>query len=187
MDRIMIRGDEEDIVRELSKYVNGDGARVVVRSLLAFSNVIDDDEELEIIRGKDGQKKSMGFVIPKTNYYINLKMTTIAFIGLLLDIEFTEGFSSFTLGIFGVVADIIRKLSDTEKCVLLLVKAGDVWVEKGKYVLKDSTFCINYVRNCDCRQYDRCSLTQDLLMATIQELLDKNIVKQKENCLVYRF
>lgn len=114
-------------------------------------------------------------------------MTTIAFIGLLLDIEFTEGFSSFVLGVFGVVADVIRKLSDTEKCVLLLVKAGDILIEEGQYVLKDSALCINYVRNCACRQYDRCSLLQELLMATIQGLLEKNIVKQKENCLVYRF
>lgn len=187
MNRIMIRGDEEDVIEELSKYVNGDGVRVVVRSLLAFSNVIDDDEELEINRGQDCQENSMGFVIPKTNYYINLKMTTIAFVGLLLDIGFTEGFSSFTLSIFGVTADAIRKLSDTAKCVLLLVKAGDVWVEEGKYILRDSALCINYARNCGCRQYDRCSLPQNLLIATIRELLEKNIIKQKGNCLVYRF
>lgn len=187
MERIIISGDENDIVLELSKYVNSNGARAIVRSLPLFSNVIDDEEKVEIIRGEHGQKNGMGFVIPKTNYYINLKMTTIAFVGLLLDIGFTEGFTSFALSIFGVTADAIRKLSDTEKCVLVLVKAGEVWVEEGKYMLKDSASCVNYARGCDCRQYDRCSLPQDLLAATIQELLEKNIIKQKENFLVYRF
>lgn len=124
MERIIISGDENDIVLELSKYINSNGARAIVRSLPLFSNVIDDDEEVEITRREHGQKNGMGFVIPKTNYYINLKMTTIAFVGLLLDIGFTEGFTSFALSIFGVTADAIRKLSDTEKCVLVLVKAG---------------------------------------------------------------
>lgn len=64
MERIMVCGDEKDIVEELSKYVNGDGVRVVVRNLLAFSNMIDDDEEMEIIKEKDGRKNSMGFVLP---------------------------------------------------------------------------------------------------------------------------
>lgn len=187
MDRIVVCGDEEDIVKEFSKYVNDDEVRAVVRSLLTFDYMIDDDEKLEIITEEAVSEKGIGFVIPKTNYYINLRMTTIAFIGLLLDIEFTEGFLSFILSVFGVTADAIRKLSDTAKCVLLLVKAGDVWSEEGKYVLKDSVCCINYMRSCDYRQYARCSLPQDLLIATIRELLEKNIIKQKGNQLVYKF
>ena len=187
MGRIVIRGDEEVMVEELSKYVSRDGARVFVRSLLALNNVIDDDEKIEIVKGKDGQKNSMGFMIPKTNYYINLKMTTIAFIGLLLDIRFTEGFSSFALSVFGVTADMIRKLSNTAKCVLLLVKSGDILAEEDKYVLGDSVSCINFACNCDYRRYNRCSLSQEILRDTIRELLEKGIIKQKGNCLVYRF
>ena len=187
MERIIVCGNENDIVSELSKYVNSDGARIFVHNLQMFSNVLDEDERVEIKREKRKQKTGMGFVVPKTNYYINLKMTTIAFIGLLLDISFTEGFTSFALEIFGVTAGVIRKLSDKEKCVLFHIKAGNVWAEDGKYSLRESVPCINYIRKCEWQQYDRCGISEEEIGGIIQELLKKNIIKQKGNLLIYRF
>lgn len=187
MERIVVRGDEKDIISELSKYINPGDVRIVVRSLPAFSELLEDDEFLEISKDAQEQGNGMGFVIPKTNYYINLKMTTIALIGLLLDIGFTEGFAAFILGIFGVAADVIRKLSDMEKCVLLLVKEDAVLAGEGKYTLRDSLPCVNYACECGCRQYDRCGLPEDILTATMQKLLEKNIIKQTGDSLVYRF
>lgn len=187
MERIVVRGDEKEIIAELSKYIDPGDVRIVVRSLPVFSELIDDDEVLEISKETQEQGSSMGFVVPKTNYYINLKKTTIALIGLLLDIGFAEGFAAFILGIFGVSADVIRKLSDTEKCVLFLVKADAVLVKAGKYELKESAICINYARECGCRQYDKCSLFEDVLTDTVRKLLEKNIIKQNGNLLVYRF
>lgn len=187
MERIIVCGDEKDIIFELSKYIKPDDVRIVVRTLPVFSEVIGDDEVLEIKEGSQVQEKVMGYVIPKTNYYINLKITTIAFIGLLLDISFTEGFAAFILSIFGVTADVIRRLSDTEKCVLILVKEDAVLVRERKYTLKDSMSCVNYACKCDCRQYDKCGLSEDILTATVQKLLEKNIIKQTGNSLIYRF
>lgn len=187
MERIVVRGDEKEIIAELSKYIDPGDVRIVVRSLPVFSELIEDDETLEISKGTQEQGSGMGFVVPKTNYYINLKKTTIAFIGLLLDVGFAEGFAAFILSIFGVSADVIRELSDTEKCVLFLVKADAVLAGEGKYMLRDSLPCINYARECGCRQYDKCSLPEDILTDTVQKLLEKNIIKQKGNLLVYRF
>lgn len=187
VERVVVQGKEKDVISELSKYISPDDVRMAVRSLPAFRDVIDDDEVLEIKRESRMQENAMEFMIPKTNYYINLKITTVAFIVFLLDLEFAEGFASFVFGIFGVTADVIRKLSDTEKCVLLFVKADAVWMEDGKYVLRDSTPCIHYARKCDCRQYDRCGLSRDILTATVEKLLEKDIIKQKRGLLVYRF
>lgn len=187
MERIVVRGDEKEIIAELSKYIDPGDVRMVVRSLPVFGELIEDDETLEISKGTQEQGSSMGFVVPKTNYYINLRKTTIALIGLLLDIGFAEGFAAFIFGIFGVSADVIRKLSDTEKCVLFLVKADAVLTREGKHMLRDSLPCINYARECDCRQYDKCGLSEDMLTVTLQKLLEKNIIKQKGNLLVYRF
>lgn len=187
MERIVVHGDEKEIISELSKYINPDDVRIVVRSLPAFRELIEDDEALEIRKESREQGSGMGFVIPKTNYYINLKMTTIAFIGLILDIAFTKGFAAFIFGLFGFTADVIRKLPDTEKCVLLLVKEGAVLAGDGKYTLGDSLPCVNFARECDGRQYDKCSLPEEMLTATVQKLLEKNIIKQTGNSLEYRF
>ncbi len=187
MERIVIHGDEKEIIGELSNYINPDDVRIVVRSLPVFRELIEDDETLEIRKGSQEQGSGMAFVIPKTNYYINLKVTTIAFIGLILDIAFAEGFAAFILGLFGVTADVIRKLSDTEKCVLLFVKEDAVLPNEGKYTLRDSLPCINYARECGCRQYDKCGLSEETLTATVQKLLEKSIIKQTGNSLEYRF
>lgn len=187
MEHFIIRGNEEDVISELSKYMDTSGARTIVRNLSFFNDLIDDDEILEINGKVHGQGDRMEFMVPKTNYYINLKMTTIAFMGLLLDIGFTEGITSFVLNIFGVAADAIRKLSDTEKCVLLLIKRGFILIDESKYVLDDPTPCINYARYCDCRQYDKCNLPKDILYDTVQKLLGKNIIRHIGDSLVYRF
>lgn len=97
------------------------------------------------------------------------------------------GFAAFILGIFGVTADVIRKLSDMEKCVLLFVKEDAVLASEGKYTLRDSLPCVNYARECGCRQYDKRSLPEDILTDTVQKLLEKNIIKQTGNSLEYRF
>ncbi len=187
MERIVVRGDETDIISELSKYVNSKDVKILVRNLPVFAELIGDDEVIETRKYIQVQGSGLDFVIPKTNYYINLKITTIAFIGLILDIGFTEGLASFILNVFGVTADVIRKLSDTEKCVLLFVKANAVLVKEGKYILNNSMLCINYVCECNYRQYDKCCLSEDILTATVQKLAEKNIVKQIGNLLSYRF
>lgn len=187
MQHIKIQGNENDIISELSQYMSSSNARIIVRNLSAFTDLIDDDETLEINREYPDSGDSMDFLIPATNYYVNLKMTTLAFIGLMLDIEFTKGFAAFILSVFGITADAIRKLSDTEKCVLLLIKAEAVLLKEGRYVMIDSALCNNYARNCDCRQYDKCKLSEDMLTTTVQKLLDKSIIKQDGNALVYKF
>lgn len=187
MQHITIQGNENDIISELSQYMSPSNARIIVRNLPAFNDLLDEDETLELKRECPDSKNSMDFLIPTTKYYVNLKMTTFAFIGLLLDIEFVKGFASFVLSVFGITADAIRRLSDTEKCVLLLVKAEGVLIREDKYVLIDSALCNNYARNCECRQYNRCKLAEDMLTATVQKLLDKNIIRQTDSKLVYRF
>lgn len=187
MHYITIHGNENDIISELSQYMSPSDARIMVRNFSVFKNLLDEDETLEINRKSPDSENGLNFLIPTTNYYVNLKMTTFAFIGLILDIEFTKGFTSFILSAFGISVDVIKKLSDTEKCVLLLVKAEAVLVREDKYVLIDSVLCNNYARNCECRQYDKCKLNENVLTTTIQELLEKKVIKQIGNSLVYRF
>lgn len=110
-------------------------AKMLTRNLLGFNDLLDNDEVMEKNRECSNSQNSMEFMIPKINYYINVKMTTLAFMGLMLDVEFTKGFTSFILSVFGVTADVIRKLFDVEKCVLLLVKVEDVLAKEDGYVL----------------------------------------------------
>lgn len=187
MNYINIQGDENAIISELSKYVNPGGAKLIVQNLSLFMDILDNDETFDIKKEKQSQENGLGFIIPKTNYYLNIKKTTLAFIGLLFDIQFTGGFTSFVLNIFGITADTLRKLTDIEKCVLLLLKNNSIVIDNGRYILGDNPKCMNFVLGCTYRQYDKCCLSNEVLHDTIQMLLEEKIIKCKNDSLVYCF
>lgn len=187
MDYISIQGDENTIISELSPYVNQGGAKLIIQNLPFFIDFLGDDEIFETKEEKQELENGLGFMVPKTNYYLNVKKTTLAFIGLLLDIQFENSFTSFALNIFGVTADTIRKLKDMEKCVLLLIKTNSIVTDNGKYTLNGTPKCMNFTLGCTYRQYDKCCLSNDALHDTVQKLLDEKIIKSKGNSLVYCF
>ncbi len=187
MDYVRIQGDENTIIQELSKYVNQGGAKLILQNLSSYIDVFDDDETFDIKEEKQEQEEGLGFVVPQTNYFLNVKKTTIAFVGLLFDIQFTKGFASFILEVFGVTADTIRKLTDIEKCVLLLIKTDSVSMDNGKYMFCDAPNCMNFALRCTYCQYDKCHLSKEVLNDTVQKLLDAKVIKCKGNSLVYCF
>lgn len=187
MDYVNIQGDENTIIQELSKYMNQGGAKLIVQNLSSFMDVLGDDEVFDVKEEKLEQENGLGFMVPKTNYYINVRKTTIAFIGLLFDIQFTKGFASFTLEIFGITADTIRKLSEIEKCVLLLIKTDSITMDDGEYALSGVPNCMNFALGCTYCQYDKCQLSKEVLNDTVQKLLDAKAIKYKGNSLVYCF
>lgn len=187
MDYINIQGDENTIILELSKYMNQGGAKLMIQNLISFMDALDEDDVFNITEEIPEQKDGLGFIVPKTNYYLNIKKTTLAFIGLLFDIQFTQGFTSFVLNIFGITADTIRKLSNIEKCVLLLVKTDSVTTNNGGYALDGIPKCMNFLLGCTYCQYDKCHLSKEILNDTIQKLLEEKIIKHKGNSLVYCF
>ncbi len=187
MDYINIQGDESTIIHELSKYMNQGGVKLMIQNLPSFMDVLDEDESFNIKKEISEQKNGLGFIIPKTNYYLNIKKTTLAFIGLLFDVQFTQGFASFALNIFGVTADTIRKLSNIEKCILLLIKSDSITTDNGRYAFNGTPSCMNFALGCTYCQYDRCQLPNDVLNDTIQKLLEEKVIKRKGNSLLYCF
>lgn len=187
MDYIKIQGDENTIILELSKYMNQGGAKLIIQNLPSFMDVLDDDETFDIKREIQGQKDGLGFIVPKTNYYLNVKKTTLALIGLLFDIQFTQGFASFILSIFGITADTIRKLTNIEKCVLLLLKTDSIAIDNGEYVLNGTPNCTNFALGCTNCQYNRCHLPKEILNDIVHKLLEEKVIRRKGNSLVYCF
>ena len=91
MEYINIQGNEDIIIHELSKYMNQGGAKIIVQFFSSYIDILDDDEIFDVKKETRQPENGLGFMIPKTNYYLNVKKTTIAFIGLLFDIQFTKG------------------------------------------------------------------------------------------------
>lgn len=73
MDYINIQGDENAVVLELSKYMTQGGAKLIIQNLPSFMSILDDGETFSIKEEMPEQKGELAFIIPKTNYYLNIK------------------------------------------------------------------------------------------------------------------
>lgn len=186
-DYIKIEGDKNTVIRELTKYMDQEGAKFLIQNQKFLEAICDEDDVFysKIEAGEKG--RIFGFTIPKTNYYLNMKKTTLAFIGLIFDIQLTKGFASFALSVLGITADTIRKLSDIEKCVLLLIKSDSIITDNDGYAFNGTLNCINFASGCTYCQYDRCNLDKGVLNDTIRKLLGNNIIRRKGNSLIYCF
>lgn len=187
MDYINIQGDKNTVIRELTKFMDQEGAEFVIQNQQFLEAVLDEDDAFYSKIEAEQKGGILGFTIPKTNYYINMKKTTLAFIGLIFDIQLTKGFASFVLNIFGITADTIRKLSDIEKCILLLIRSDSIITDNDGYAFSGTLNCINFASGCTYCQYDRCNLDKEVLNDTIQKLLENNIIRRKGNSLIYCF
>lgn len=186
LEYIKVNGNENDIITALAEYMSESSAKLIINMIPFYIEILN-GEEFYIKEEVRKKEQGLGLIIPSTNYYINIKMTTLALLGLLIDIRFTQGFSSFVLNNFGVTADAIRKISNIEKCVLLLIINKSILCDNKNYIVDENAKCVNYAQSCTDRQYNKCVMSTDKLRETIGLLEEKNIIKQNGNKLKYIF
>lgn len=82
-----------------------------------YPNLLSEDETFEEICQVAGPGYGyVGFLTLNAKYHINVKYTTLAFLCLLFDIQFSEGLASFLYNFFGFNYSVV-KLEDFEKCI----------------------------------------------------------------------
>ena len=136
-DRVCFQGSSKEIDDFLCDYFDEEGIRLVKRNIMVMKKGLDETECLdmqEVYRGSGSS--GLGLMIKDTDYFINVKKTSLALFGLILDVQFTKGFASFALAMFGVAAEKIRKLSYDEKQILLWINADQVIISSsGEYYI----------------------------------------------------
>ena len=155
-----------------------------------INTILSNDEKLEfqnwILLHSPNTLHSLGihkFLISKCNVYINFKVSTIALIALILDIEVTNGIASFILAATGVNIRSIAKINESigEKCVLLEIYRNDR--HKTKLSTLKNMFCrecINNDMNCKYRIQGMCTIDSEKINEILENLKDKNVIV-KEN------
>lgn len=156
---VHFEGGNKGLDQFLGQYFSEEGTDLVHHNLSLLKDSLDESETFRIIqRVPDFGDYERGFMFFQNNYYINLRMTTLALIGLILDIKFTKGFTTFVLATFGVKVGEIKELKQDEKQFLLLVNAGKVVKDQ-----ESGEYCINNENN------------QEFSSVKIRELADKLI------------
>lgn len=185
VEYVTAEGDEDAVIGALSAYVGEGGAKLILKSLPLCRELLGEGEFFEEGRSFEGPAHGMGFMVPRSSYYINLKKTTLALLGLLLDVYFTKGFTSFLLSLFGVTADSFQRLSDVEKCVLLFLRSPFVKMDR-RDPASSPVNCIRPAAACPHRTRDLCMLPAELAAQTIASLQARGIVKRAGDGYVVR-
>ena len=136
MDNIMFNGNRIDLLSFFSKYVGEDGASGLLSCLEEYSEHLSPEERFEQTTTISDSAIvnpsviALELVIPKTNYYVNLKVTTLYFLCLVGDFvlsgacpELSPFIAHIPAGIAGVlglleVTPNRRKLSDEQRNIL---------------------------------------------------------------------
>jgi len=135
MDNITFSGDRQELLAFLAKYVGEDSAAGLLLCLEEYSEHLSPEENFDQTALFDGANSTpgvytMGFLIPKTNYYVNLKVTTLFFLCLVGDFVLSAAcpaLSPFITQIPAGLAAVLglleitpnrRKLSDEQRNIL---------------------------------------------------------------------
>lgn len=154
-------------------------------------NLISKDERLEILMEFPQMPPGMlEMLIPKTNLYVNLKVTTIALIALILDAEITKGAANFILAATGFNVNSIVKLNEEigEKCLLLEI------YRKQRHEAKLDIFdqicgkeCINNHMNCKYRDQGICTIPKEKIRDVLERMVNKNVFSKNGELYKYNF
>ena len=162
---VSFEGSDKEFDAFLSEYYEGNKTELFLHSMGTVYDALNETETVRIVL-KDSCDVRLGLVTTEMNYHLNVRKTTLALIGLIMDITLTKGFASFALEMFGVTAGKIRRLTPKEKQILLLINAEKILIDE-----KTDTYEIN-----DERDY---GFTSDQIKSIIDKLVDDEVVKRK--------
>lgn len=181
---ISISGNEKSTISTLTKYMSTTSVEVFLANLHKYKNLFEPDEYYSINHIKDESSADIKhFMVNNSNYYINLKATTVALVCLLLDIKITNGFASFLFAATGLNFALV-KLAKIEKCVLIRAKK-----------LKTKRFTIASVENsiystdmcvlCEYFANNKCCIDPNYLQQLLDSLVDKKILSLRDQSYTY--
>ena len=160
LEYISFEGTDEELNEFLGGYFEKAQIPLVRHCLGTLYDALD---ETETLRAETEDHQEIGLILPGGNYFLNVRKTTIALLGLVLDIAYTRGFASFVLQMFGVTADKIRKLSADEKQILLWINAGKISIDRetSEYIYAD----------------ENCGFSSDQIRKIIDKLAEDEVVR----------
>lgn len=169
-------------IKDINKFING------ITKLAQYLNW--DDEYVKTTTSiPEMNPDIMQYLIPNTNYNINLKAVTITILAAVLDVSLTKGFANLVLLLGGFNSHAIVKLDEYrgEKCIILeMLKAKSHTVTES-ILPPDNKECFNCNLNCKHRTDSQCKIKRDDIHEIFKTLLKKNIITNGNNNGEYKY
>ena len=165
-------------------------ANMVLDFLLDNHVFLDESESISYSSVyQDVPQGALSLTSPEKNYYVNVKIITIAVAAMILDVVLTKGVVSGILAIGGFSGTSILRLDEKsgEKCIV-----KETLLHNGKRGRKDvlsrhAGECCNNDLNCKFRNDDKCACSEKDVIAIYQRLADKNMFKRAGDCFEYQW
>lgn len=182
-NRIMVSGSKAKVYDTLSNYgiENMDDAEQVLTYLKIHKELLHENEEIDYsIVYPERKEGIMNYMVPQTNIYINLKLSTIFVVALLLDITLTRGFAQLFANAIGLNGQVIVKLNEREghKCIVKeSARSKEKYIDNN-LLEKNNGKCCNNNYNCRFRIGEDCACSKEQIIRILDVLSDKNIFKK---------
>ena len=153
-------------------------ANTIIDYLRKNKEVLNSDEYLNIsTEFPSFPPGTIGLMIPRTNYYINIKVTTIVIAALLADIALTQGALSTFLGLCGFSSTALTELSEElgEKCIVRETLARKPKVGSSHILDPLKGECCNNDLSCMFRIDGRCYCSEDDIQKIYEKLTERNM------------
>lgn len=153
-------------------------ANTIINYLHKNTGVLNSDEYVKIsTEFPSFPPGTMGLMILRTNYYINIKVTTIVVAALLTDIALTQGALSTFLGLCGFSSTAITELSEElgEKCIVRETLAHNPRIGSSHILEPLKGECCNNDLSCKFRIDGRCYCSKDDIQKIYEKLTERNM------------
>jgi len=188
------RGTESELKEKLSLFMSEEDSQSFINGIQNYRQFLGEDEFVERTLSfpqadSKTDSKMLHFLIPSSNYNINIKALTLTALALVLDIKLTIGLVSATLAILGFNNQAIARIdaSEGEKCLILEA------LQSKNRVIDEDVFsicnhqCVHNDLNCKYQDGDSCTINKENINAILDGLCDKNIFKKIHKYYKYNF
>ena len=158
--------------------IDAPSANAIINYLYKNKEILNSDENIKIsTEFPTCPPGTLAFMIPRTNYYINIKVTTIVVAALLADIALTQGALSTFLGLCGFSSTAITELSEElgEKCIVRETLARTPKVGSSSILAPLKGDCCNNDLACRFRIDSRCHCSEDDILKIYEKLTERNM------------
>lgn len=171
--------DKSKVMKQLNEITN---SGVLVDKVFDFiqenQEMLNEDEYLKIKKEfPEISPGSIGMMILKNKYSINIKKTTIVILAFFLDMEFFNGIVNLSLNLTEFQSNAIHKIKIEERCLLLDM------ISTKKRENKDFNYhnkeCVQNNIECGFRDNYMCNRSSEVINGQLKDLLSKQIIKKK--------
>ena len=191
MKYCQINGSKSQVESYFAKLgIDASSANAIIDYLEKNKDILSSDEYVRISTEFPSFPPGMiGLMVPKTNYYINVKTATIVMAIFLADIYLTQGALSLLAGLCGFSGTAITVLSEEngEKCIVRETLSRNPKVGSAHILAPLKGECCNNDLSCKYRIDGRCLCTEDEIINIYDKLTERNIFNRIGDRYQYRW